>query len=228
MNLQQKKRSRSVNSYKDPDAAIIELAANMPGERAGLLDVAKQSVDALNAAVLASDVGAANVAVDHYEAAAWKLNNGTFFGYKQPSNPEAGGILAENHCRATPGASPMWGQCGEFLIEVSGITAVVEVEDGISRFSTCFIFQAVDPDGPFISETGYRSKFERFDFGRSVEEAAIATFTTILTEGGRKMLLPEARESTMTEHAPWLDASLASVSRSAVFKEPGGQFAFGF
>lgn len=228
MNRQRNKRSRPVESIKDPDAAIIELAATMPDERARLLDVAKRAIEALNTAVLACDEIAANVADDHYEAAAWKLNKGTFFGYKQPSNKEAGGILAENHCRAKPGAVPMWGQCGEFLINVSGIPALVEAKDGVSRFSVCFIFRAVDLDGPFISETGYLCQFEQFEYGRTVEEIAIASFTAILIKSGRRLLGPEARKRRANDRAAWLDASQVTSNRNLVFKEPGGQFAFGF
>lgn len=223
------KRSASGNWLKDADAAIEELAAAMPENRAGLLDTAMQAIENLNSAVLTSDDVAADSAADRYDAAVWKLNGGTFFGCNDPSNPEAGGTLAEIHCRATPGVVPKWGQRGDFLITVSGIPAIVEVDDGFRRFYACFRFYVVNPHGPFISETGFRTHFEEFSRGQSVNEVAVTAFSAVLAEQGHRMLLPEYRERCANEPVrPWLDGLKASAAKETAFKEPDGQFAFGF
>lgn len=114
----------------DRDIAAATLAAAIPGDRLGLLDVAAEALKAMHMAILARDTAAAEKAADRHDAAVWKLNGGTFAGSLDRSNPKAGGTLAEQHCRAEPGTVPMWGQSGEFPIAVNGIRAVVEVDGG--------------------------------------------------------------------------------------------------
>lgn len=100
---------------------------SMGKDRAGLLAVTAEATAEFHAAVLACDDAAAQIAADRYDAAVWKLNGGTSFGIMDRSNPEAGGILAEAHCRAEAGTVPMWNQTGEFLITVQGGRTVDEV-----------------------------------------------------------------------------------------------------
>ncbi|MGF6440085.1 hypothetical protein [Paraburkholderia youngii] len=224
------KHKRNVSPVsRDHDAIIVERAASLPADRRGLLDEALQAVRALDAAVLASDVDAANAAADSYDAAVFKLNGDTFFGCNQPSNPEAGGILAENHCKAAPGVAPMWGQCGEFLITASGIPAVVGVADGFGRFRACFGFHVVNPHGPFISETGYISHFAVYRQGQTVQEVAAAVFSELLATDGIKVLRPDARERKASDPSwSWMDAPQLPCAQDFTYKETGGQFAFSF
>ena len=56
---------------------------------------------------------------------------------------------------------PLWGQSGEFLVDVEGIRAVVRMEGRGFSWMHHFEFHAIDADTPFISETGYRSHFAR-------------------------------------------------------------------
>lgn len=63
---------------------------------------------------------------------------------------------------AEPGTVPLWGQEGEFVIEVTGMRVRIEMDGmfGIGAgFSPWMNFSAhaVDWDKPFLSETGYRS-----------------------------------------------------------------------
>ena len=48
----------------------------------------------------------------------WKLNGGTFFGCL--ADDLAAGKIIEKHCASALGKVPMWGQTGQFLIEVEG------------------------------------------------------------------------------------------------------------
>jgi hypothetical protein len=63
---------------------------------------------------------------------------------------------------AAPGAVPLWGQIGEFIITVDGMKVRIEL-DGLFGIGGRFIYwpgfsaHAVDYDRPFLSETGYRS-----------------------------------------------------------------------
>jgi hypothetical protein len=221
------KRKPASSSSADRDTNAASLAATLPTDRAGLLAAALDAVNAMHAAVLASDEKAADAAADRYDAAVWKLNGGTFVGSRHVENPDAAGYLVERHCRAAPGAVPMWGQRGEFLITVSGVRAVVEVGDGFGRFRIGFAFHVVDADKPFISETGYKSHFETTKGGRTVEQVAIAVFSAHLAEG-RRMLAPEYRERFAAEPCrPWL-APVPATPADLAFEEPGGQLAFGF
>lgn len=90
-------------THGNNDAKVASVAAALPTDRAALLDLAALAVEDLHACVLAYDEDGANAAADRYAAIVWKLNGGEFFGCMDRSNPEAGGILADAHCRAAPG-----------------------------------------------------------------------------------------------------------------------------
>ncbi|EIF32274.1 hypothetical protein BCh11DRAFT_07863 [Burkholderia sp. Ch1-1] len=226
--MAKKRRSAApANAAEDRDMKAAELAATLPDDRAGLLAVALAAVSAMHAAVLDADDKAAGTAADRYEAVVWKLNGGTFAGSRDVANPDAAGHLVEQHCSAAPGTVPMWGQRGEFLITVSGVRAVVELGEGFGRFRIGFAFHVVDADKPFISETGYKSHFETYKGGRTVEQAAIAVFSACLAEG-RCMLDAEYRERFAVKPCrPWLAPAPATPAELA-HEEPGGQLAFGF
>ncbi|MGV2293473.1 hypothetical protein AAHK20_32525 [Trinickia sp. YCB016] len=222
-----KKRSSATagNAADARNLKAAELAAKMPDARDGLLAAALAAVCDGHAAVLDGNQKAADAAADRYDAAVWKLNGGTFFGARDVANDDAAGRVVERHCSAAPGVVPMWGQWGEFLISVSGVRAVVEVQDGFGRFRVGLAFHVVDADKAFISETGYKSHFETFKGGQTVEQVAIAVFAAYLAEG-RRMLAPEYRERFAAKPprawlAPATPAELAH-------EEPGGQLAFSF
>lgn len=171
---------------------MAELAASMPTDQAGLLAVARAAVDELHASVMACDDAAAELATSRYEAAIWKLNGGTFFGCQ--GSPEAAGVVIDRHCSAAPGDVPCWGQAGQFLIEVDGRRALVEFGGGIGTMGSHFAFNAVDLDKPFISETGYRSHFDRLRGGMTVDAVATAIFAAFLKEKRPRLIEQESRD----------------------------------
>lgn len=72
----------------------------------------------------------------------------------------------KRHTQAAPGTIPVWGQAGEFLMEVEGIRIHVECDaaevwDG-TQVHLHFQYHCVDLDRPFFSETGFRSHFVRW------------------------------------------------------------------
>jgi len=67
-------------SDTNQDAKVMQLAATLPEVQPELLDVAKQAVAELDAAVRAGDDSAVALAKTRYDAVVWKLNGGTFFG----------------------------------------------------------------------------------------------------------------------------------------------------
>ncbi|KVW77424.1 hypothetical protein WK99_27915 [Burkholderia ubonensis] len=187
-----------------------------------MLAIALDAVRELHAAVVADDAATAEVASDRYDAVVWRLNGDTFFGCRVGA-----GELIEQHCRAERGNIPMWGQAGEFLINVSGVRSIVEVDDGFGRFRVFFKFHAVDVNKQFISETGFRSHFEVFQSGKTVDEVAKAIFAAFLAKG-RTMIDPDRREDLESKNAskwPWL---ATAEEAAAAHVETTGQFAFGF
>ncbi|KVD99657.1 hypothetical protein WI91_02360 [Burkholderia vietnamiensis] len=221
------KPAATVDAIADRNTEAAELAATLPADRAGLLAAALSAISAMHAAVLEANAKAAGTAADRYEAVVWKLNGGTFRGSRDPANPDAAGHLVEQHCSAAPGTVPMWGQRGEFLITVSGVRAVVEVRDGFGRYRVGFAFRVVDADKPFISETGYKSHFETFKSGRTVEQVAIAVFSARLAEG-RRMLAAEYRERFAAEPCRLWLAPAPATPAALEYEEPDGQLAFDF
>ncbi|MCV0381733.1 hypothetical protein [Nitratireductor sp.] len=78
------------------------------------------------------------------------------------AGPDAPGCALDREAAAVAGSVPLWGQSGEFLVELSGMKVRVEIEgvfgiaSGVS-FWPGFAAHAVNLDRPFLSETGYRS-----------------------------------------------------------------------
>jgi hypothetical protein len=209
------------------EAKAAKLAATLPDAREALLALAWESVEQYHASILAHDQVQAAVASELNEAVIWKLNGSMFFGCMDSENPEAGGILVRDHCKTAPGNVPLWGQTGEFLIEVEGIRAVVEVTDGFGDgLWPNFGFHAVDTKSDFISETGYRSAMPCPSYGKGVDEFACGHFMDLLKEK-RRPLTPEYREESSLEAWEWLNPT-PMVPADRCHEEDGGQLAFGF
>lgn len=207
-------RKREKRKTKDAAAGSVEgredraarIASLLPSDPAALLDVAAGAVRALHAAVLAGDAGAAAEADERYEAVLWKMNGGRFFGCLADEN--SSGRVIERHCRATPGAVPLWGQSGAFAVTVNGMRAIVKVSDRIgSRIGTnhvSFEFRAVDLDRPFISETGYRSHYDALRAGFTVDQVATAILAE-LQKGKPKLIEADYRDRLAGEPvAAWV------------------------
>ncbi|MFJ0380798.1 klcB, partial [Bordetella bronchiseptica] len=174
------------------DDLMAELAASMPSDLDGLLAVARAAVDELHAGVMACDDAAVELATNRYEAATWKLNGGTFFGCQ--ADQDAAGCVIDRHCSAAPGDVPCWGQAGQFLVEVEGLRALVDFGGGIGAMGCHFAFNVVDLDKPFISETGYRSHFDRLRGGMTVDAVAAAIFAAILKDKRPRRIEPDSRD----------------------------------
>jgi len=78
------------------------------------------------------------------------------------AGPDAAAYVLERATVAPAGTVPMWGQTGEFAINVGNMPVRIE-QDGIfgtgAGHMTCpgFAARAVDYQKPFLSDTGYRS-----------------------------------------------------------------------
>lgn len=225
------KKARSAQSAdpcNDRNERARAIAETMPEDRAALLEIAAEAVRDMHGAILTGQGETAEAAANRYEAAVWVLNGGTFFASMDRSKPDAGGLLAEDHCRAAPGEIPMWGQTGEFVVTVAGIRALVTVRDGFDRFRVALGFNAVDVDGPFISPTGCRSHFADVVAGHTVEDVAKGVFAAYL---GKERCAVDvdarARCADRVSSRPWIGAQPRPVESERAF-ERAGQMDFGF
>lgn len=201
----------------------------LPDDRNELLHAAMQAVVAFNDAILAGDEESAIAADNRYWGIIIKLNGNELCGCTDRGNPEAGGILAREFCKASPGTAPIWSQDGIFAIEVDGVRAVVEVGDGFSPLFAHFQFHAIDVYRTFISETGYRSCFEKIRLGMTVLEMAEAIFASLLTKGRMSAVRKETRDRNEDPLSRWswlLDAQLRSAVVPHAATAP--QLAFSF
>ena len=133
--------------------------AHLPGTMAEAIPYFQELIERNHAAMLAADEQETRRLHTEAHNLAVKLNGGD------------GGILAHDDApgyvleRATapdPGAVPLWGQTGAFTIEAAGKAVRIDMQGmfGIGSgwgFWPGFAARAVDPDKPFLSETGYRS-----------------------------------------------------------------------
>ena len=113
-----------------------------------------------HAAMMAGDIDAAMKIRDEAQDLAVKLNGGELMGIC--AGPDSPGHRLERETAAPDGTVPLWGQTGNFVIEVNGMKIRIE-QDGLfgigSSMSSApgFAAHAVDYDKPFLSETGFRS-----------------------------------------------------------------------
>jgi hypothetical protein len=109
--------------------------------------------------MFAADAETAMALRKEAERLALRLNGGESGILAGEDSP--GRVLARQTA-AAPGAVPLWGQEGEFLLDLSGMRVRVEMEGlfGIGcGFGSWpgFSAHAVDPERPFLSETGFCS-----------------------------------------------------------------------
>lgn len=118
-------------------------------------------IDRHHAEMLAGDEKAAlAIRKDAHKLAAQMNQDGTTFGII--AGDGAPGKVLQRETRAPSGTVPLWGQCGDFVIDVDGMRVRIE-QDGMFGIGASamlwpgFSAHIVDHDKPFLSETGYRS-----------------------------------------------------------------------
>lgn len=78
------------------------------------------------------------------------------------ASEDAPGCMLERLTAAPADVLPLWGQKAEFVIDVRGMTVRIEL-DGVFGIGASIAFwpgfaaHVVEPDRPFLSETGYHS-----------------------------------------------------------------------
>lgn len=140
-------------------AAFEKAHRHLPSTMDEALPFYRRMIDNHHAAMMAGDLDTAMDIREEAANLALKLNKG------EPgilAGPDAPGCMLANMTAAATGEVPLWGQVGEFTIEVQSMRVRIEM-DGIfgigARYMAWMNFSAhaVDWDKPFLSETGYRS-----------------------------------------------------------------------
>lgn len=132
---------------------------HLPGTMDAALPFYRGLIERHHAAMLAADVDEAMRLRREAGILALRVNGGDA-GIL--AGPDAPGCVLECETAAAPGAVPLWGQTGDFLIAVDSMRVRIEL-DGIfgvaagACFWPGFAARAVDLNRPFLSETGYRS-----------------------------------------------------------------------
>lgn len=153
------------------DALLAEAAADnrarefaretghLPGKMETAIPFFRKLIEQNHAAMLASDEAKTRRLRNDARNLAVKLNGGDKGILAHDDAP--GSVLARETA-AVPGALPLWGQAGTFEVDAAGMAVRIEIEGffGIGTgwgFWPGFAAHAVNPDKPFLSETGYRS-----------------------------------------------------------------------
>lgn len=139
--------------------AFDKKTAHLPDTTDEAVAYHTQQIDAHHAAMLDCDFDAALAIRTEAHLLAKKLNGGAADIVADDTAP---GCVLANTCAADPGIVPLWGQDGQFEIDVRGVACAI-MFDGMFGIGGChmpflgFEAYAADPSAPFISHTGYRS-----------------------------------------------------------------------
>lgn len=116
-------------------------------------------IDQHHQAMIAADVETVTAIREEAHLLAKAINNG------EPgilANDDAPGCVLARETAAAPGSVPLWGQSGTFEIAHNSMRVRIELEGmfGIASgfsFWPGFAAHSIEPDKPFLSDTGYRS-----------------------------------------------------------------------
>lgn len=133
--------------------------AHLPGTMDRAIPFYRVLIRQHHAAMLAANVDETMRLRDEARKLALRLNGG------KPgiiADDDAPGCVLERETTASPGAVPLWGQTGDFVIDVNSMQVRIVLEGifglgGNAFYWPGFAAQAVDLDRPFLSPTGYRS-----------------------------------------------------------------------
>lgn len=203
---------------------FLAVVASLP-EREAFPALARQLVERFNDAVLAGDTACLDECHMQYEAMVFALNGGTFFG--SAADESCAFYVLQRAAAAPVGQVPMWGQVGEFMIEVEGIRLLVRVDPKALANHVSGDLWAIDLDKPGISSTGYRSFHMTVHggSGMTVDRAVRAVVLDILAGQGGPQMIAESNLKLAKAHKypAWLVEALAGVKadgQMTMFADP--------
>lgn len=208
------------------DDRIERMAAALPVDPEGRRAALVEAGDAYHAAIMTGDEAARQAAEERAFAVLVALNDGEVFGFAVSGKaPDL--MLADT--AAEPGSVPHWGQRGEFVLTVDAMRVRVTFDPNLGRSMPAHLgLHVVDPGKPFISDTGFWSRWlNGMVAGQTVDDAARELIEQTLAESGRKMIDPSFRQRREAEPLPaWIDEN--SGPAPAFYEDRGGQAAFAF
>jgi hypothetical protein len=141
------------------DMAEEQRTAHIPSTMEEAIPYYRKLIERHHAAMIAGDAPAAMKIREEAHDLAVKVNGGKL---GICGSPDAPAFVLERATAAPAGTVPMWGQTGEFTINVGAMPVRVE-QDGMFGVGTSSMFwpgfsaNAVNYQKPFLSETGFRS-----------------------------------------------------------------------
>ena len=132
------------------------------------------AIEGLNCACIGGDESLIKSAYETYDSVLYELNEGSSSIYGMKSIA----MEALQTCASPPGVVPLWGQIGEFVMTVDGMSTLVRYHPQYHRWNAMhFEFLALEKFKPYISETGYKSLFlNNLKFDYSLENSARKAF----------------------------------------------------
>jgi hypothetical protein len=133
--------------------------AHLPGSMNAGVPFLRGLIERHHQAMVAGDAELVQALREDAHRLALKLNA---FDPGILADDDAAGRVLDRETAAPSGTLPLWGQSGIFEITCIGMRVSIEMDGifGIGASSTAwlgFAAHAVEPDRPFLSETGYRS-----------------------------------------------------------------------
>ena len=133
--------------------------AHLPSTMEAAIPFHLEQIDAHHAAMLACDFKAARAIRKEAHNMAQRLNDG------KPgilATEDAPGNVLSRECAAAPGAVPLWGQAGQFVLEAAQVELIVDIEGIFSIGATVLDYPGFEVwakhlGKEFLSCTGYRS-----------------------------------------------------------------------
>lgn len=134
--------------------------AHLPGTMEEAIPHYRKLIEKHHAAMMAGDKEAAMAVRAEANDLAYKRNGNDACGIK--GGPDSIAAQLEHATAAPEGTVPLWGQTGNYTIDIDGMKVRIE-QDGMFAVGShamhwlAFSAHAVDWDKPFLSETGYQS-----------------------------------------------------------------------
>lgn len=203
----------------DQQPLFLKTLEYLPKEDDALVQLAGDMLALFNDAMRCSVRSEVETAHLRYQAVVYRLNGDTFFGCRSD-----GGALTrlQQAQAAAPGTMPLWGQIGEWLIEVDGVRVRVESQprclDGVVTLG----FHAVDPLAPFFSETGYRAHFLHPDqwLGHEFSAAVRQELEWMLQSKEGRLRPINDKDRGRVQIPAWLAPALEGVTRNGQLAMP--------
>lgn len=194
---------------------------SLPYDDDALIGIGRRAMHDFHHAIMNCSDAQATKAEAEYRAVIYRMNGDTFDScYACDDSP--GNRLA-TLLAAAPGEIPIWGQKGEFLVEVANVRAVFKTEGHFNCLGRGAL-HAVDPGAPFVSGTGYQSALGFSPAGGCTVDQTARMYVHTLLKGQKATVVAPVYRDDFASAFPWL----AKVEARSTYVETTGQGAFAF